>query len=242
MATLAERKAFFKAPLVDDKDERYLTRAAGGGSYGAISQDRYNALVLLEPGAKEKELVSNVALELPLELKGRVFGPDGKPVTGVTVLGLIPHTLKFYDFETLKGADFTVRRINPRARRPLVFYHKDRDLGCYVKELPADLSVPLTVKLQRCGSASGRLLDPDGEPVAGFHLFVWGRAHSWGGDGRSATTDKEGRFRVTGLVPGEDYIVHEAQHSGILRIYAPLRVEPGKHKNLGDIKMDPERD
>ncbi len=102
------------------------------------------------------------------------------------------------------------------------------------------------MKLQPCGSASGRILDADGVPVAGFQLIVQGRAlpifGDAGGGSQLLTTDKEGCFRAVGLVPGQEYRVSEAQHSGILRIYAPARVEPGKHQELGDIKMDRERE
>jgi RNA polymerase sigma factor (sigma-70 family) len=239
--TLQDRKDFFKTPLVDDRDEDYLTRAAGANSYGSISQQIYNALVLLELGEKDQALVKDVALEAARERKGRVVGPEDQPITGVAVLGLIPWNATFYDFETLKGAEFVVQRINPRANRPLVFYHKDRNLGCYVKELRGDSSEPLLVKLQPCGSASGRVLDPDGQPVAGLRLWVNGRAHHWGGDGRASVTDKDGRFRVEGLVPGEEYRVMEAAHSSILRLFAPVVVAPGKHQDLGDLKMDPPR-
>src|SRR5262249_42079577 len=158
-------KAFFKAPVIEQKGEDFLTVAGGRNSYGGISQNSYNALVLLEPGEKEEGLVKDVALEPPLERKGRVVGPDGRPLTGVWVCGLVRHGV-----ETLKGAEFTVRGINPRANRPLVFYHKDRDLGFYLKELRGDPSAPLTVQLQPCGSASGRIVDQDGQPVVGLRL------------------------------------------------------------------------
>jgi RNA polymerase sigma factor (sigma-70 family) len=237
-----ELKDFFKAPLIEEQGEVHLTVAGGANSFGAISQNSYNALVLLEPDEKEEGLVKDVALEPPVERKGRVVGPDDQPLTGVTVCGLTRHGV-----ETLQGAEFTLRGINPRANRPLVFYHKDKNLGFYVKELRGVPSAPLTIKLQPCGSTSGRIIDPDGQPVAGLRLTVQGCALPIfgvaGGGSQLVTTDKEGRFRAEGLVPGQEYRVSEAQFTnGILRIYAPVRVEPGKHQELGDIKMDPEHE
>jgi hypothetical protein len=87
-------------------------------------------------------------------------------------------------------------------------------------------------------------VDPDGEPVVGLRIIAQGRAlpivGDAGGGAHLVTTDKEGRFRVEGLVPGEEYRVSEAHTSnGYLRIYAPALVEPGKHLDLGEIKMSP---
>jgi hypothetical protein len=229
---LKERKDFFKTPLVDDRDGNYLTRAAGDNSFGAISIRDYNAVVLLEPGEQEETLVKDVALELPQPRRGRVVGPDDQPLAGVTAIGLEPYHATS---ETLAGAEFTVRGINPRANRPLVFYHKDKNLGCFVKELGGDTSELLTVKLRPCGSASGRVVDQDGLPVAGLRLAVPGRATSWQSENRSVTTDKEGRYRVVGLVPGQEYWVWEP--GSLPRVWAQVTVEPGQHKDMGDIKM-----
>jgi RNA polymerase sigma factor (sigma-70 family) len=236
--TFKERKAFFKRPLVEDRDEDYLTRAAGGGSYGAISPSFYNALVLLEPAEKEEALVRNVALERPQERRGRVIGPDGQPLPGVRVCGLVS-----FGVETLKGNEFTVRGINPRAKRPLVFYHREKNLGFYLKDLRGEISGSITVKLQPCGSASGRVVDEDGQPVARLEVHVIGRAlrimGEAGGGYQTVTTDKDGRFRAEGLVPGQEYVVEEFGPRGpsFPRVYAPVVVEPGQHKDMGDIKM-----
>jgi protocatechuate 3,4-dioxygenase beta subunit len=224
LVTTKERKDFFKTPLAFDTfGDNVLVPAVGGNAAGApIAQDRYNAIVLLEPGEKEEELVKDVALERPLERKGHVFGPDGQPLTGVTVTGLS----RRFDVETLKGDEFTVRRINPKAKRQLIFHHKDKGLGFILKELPGEKDGPLTVKLQPCGSFSGRMVDKDGQPRAGLRIDV---------GTHELTTDKEGRFRVEGLLPGGEYHVFLArlQRDGPL---ATVVIEPGKHKDVGDVK------
>jgi hypothetical protein len=47
-------------------------------------------------------------------------------------------------------------------------------------------------------------------------------------------TDKDGRFRAEGLVPGQDYILSLPR---VLRVLVNVVVEPGKHKDLGDVKI-----
>jgi RNA polymerase sigma factor (sigma-70 family) len=227
--TLKERKDFFKGILVDPPHEIVLNIDGGGNLRGAIAQDNYHALVLLEPGEKEEGLVKDVALEPGHTVKGRVVAPDGQPLPGVTVFGLVQSFSK----ETLPGAEFTVRR-NPREpNRPLVFYHKEKNLGFFVKELHGDTSEPLTVKLEPCGSASGRVLDQDGQPVAGLRLQVLGRGLHSLAESRPILTDKEGCFRAEGLVPGQQYGIELSRSS---RSPTFVVAEPGMHKDLGDIK------
>jgi RNA polymerase sigma factor (sigma-70 family) len=235
---LRERKDFFKTPLVDDNDEGGFTWYAGGGSYGGISLDSYNAVVLLEPGEKEEALMKDVALERPEKRQGRVVGPDGRPLRGATVIGLDAYR---FTAETLEGSEFTVRGVYRKANRPLVFFHKGKNLGFYLKDLRGEAPGPLTVKLQACGSASGRVVDPNGQPVAGLRLHVPGRATLSIGEERWVTTDKEGRFRAEGLVAGQEYWVWDASGS-FPRVFATVVVEPGKHKDMGDITMTERRE
>jgi RNA polymerase sigma factor (sigma-70 family) len=228
-----EIKRFYKAPVT------HLSPAVGGLAMGVLTQhdERFNAMVLLEPSEKDKTLVKHMALELPHQRKGRVVGPDGQPLTGVTVMGLSP---EIGTLETLKGDEFTVRGINPQApARRLVFHHKGKNLGCLLKELPDEKSGSLTVKLQPCGSLSGRIVDQDGQPVAGFRFGVWDRQLFGGAP--MVTTDKEGRFRADGLVPGMDYSIGRIANTklrGPFRIHPGATVESGKNKDLGDIKVN----
>jgi protocatechuate 3,4-dioxygenase beta subunit len=88
---------------------------------------------------------------------------------------------------------------------------------------------PLTVKLRPCGSASGRVVDPDGRPVAGFRIDVIGMGLRFPSDEQVVTTDREGRFRAEGLVPGQVYRLDPLFPAHVV-------VESGEHKDMGDIK------
>ena len=222
LVTTKEQKEFFTVQLRFCNDT-WLGMATGG----PLFQANYHALVLLAPKEGDKVLVKDMALERALERKGRVVGPDGQPISGVTVSGLLPgqwgqHT------ETLEGTEFTVRGINPRAKRQIVFQHKEKNLGYCLKELPDEKLGPLTIKLQPCGSVSGRLVDADGMPVVDsrrVYILL----------SQTLTTDKDGRFQVQGLVPGLEYSVMDNKRAFELR--GRIVVEPGKDKDLGDIKV-----
>jgi len=220
-----EIKAFFKTPLAGNGDS--LSWDVGGNAFDPLQGD-WNALVLLEPGEKEEQSVKDVALEAPQERKGRVVGPDGRPITGVAVWGL---SRPRYPVETLKGGEFTVRGLNPRAGRQLVFHHKEKNFGFLLKDLRDAPAGPLAVKLQPCGSLSGRLVDADGQPLARVQFELNSHYSS-----QQLTTGKDGRFRAEGLVPGLEYTVMKPKV--VATGLAQAVVEPGKNKDLGDIKVD----
>lgn len=223
LVTAKEQKEFFTVPQLRPGNETWLNMATGG----PLFQANYNALVLLEPKEGDKAPVKDIALERPLDRKGRVVGPDGQPIPGVTVTGLSPGQYGQHT-ETLEGTEFTVRGINPRAKRLLIFHHKEKNLGYCLKELPDEKLGPLTIKLQPCGSISGRLVDRDGVPVVtNRRVYIF-----WP---QFLTPDKDGRFHVQGLVPGLEYQIMDKERAFELR--GCIVAEPGKDKDLGDIKV-----
>jgi protocatechuate 3,4-dioxygenase beta subunit len=213
--------------------EQFLLVAAGGNAARGLVQENYNAIVLIEPDAKADKLTREVALQPARTVKGSVAGADGKPLAGVTIFGLGPN---LFGSETLKTADFTVHGLNPKRTRQLLFLYPERGLGLY-QEIRGDEAGPLTVKLQPLGSASGRVVDKDGQPVAGLVLNV-NRTRLLGPGGTQVKTDKEGRFRADGLVPGQKYDLAPLKQSRIVGPKDAIVVEPGKDKDLGDITLE----
>jgi protocatechuate 3,4-dioxygenase beta subunit len=223
--TKEEIKAFLKIKVFETYGLMWQTGEGGGLGADGIEGGQHG-IVLFEPGENDTELVKDIALEPARRRQGRVVGPDGQPLTGVTVSGLSTRELHS---ETLKGAEFTVRGINPKAPRSLTFYHKDKNLGFYLKELPDEKLGPLTSKLQPLGSVSGRVVDQDGQPVAGKRVEI---EHGEGGGWKQVTTDKEGRFRVEGMVPGKRYMILKpnAERSPLVYVVAELG-----NKDLGNL-------
>jgi protocatechuate 3,4-dioxygenase beta subunit len=217
--TTKEVRDFFKTPL--EQPQWGGVWAVGGQARGLPPEvPHHHAKVLLEPGEKEVRLVRDVALELAVERKGRVVGPDGRPLAGVDVLSSREPPTK-----TSEGGEFTLRRLNPKAKFDVEFHYKEKNLGFLLEELPDEKAGPLIVKLQPCGSVSGRFVDQDGQPVAGVRFTLQGVG--------GLTTDKEGRFRAQGLVPGLRCRIFGPKVLGVGEVV----VEPGKNKDLGNIKI-----
>src|SRR5262249_7950079 len=144
-----------------------------------------------EPVEKSKSLKHDLSLRPARTVRGCVVDPDGKPLAGAIVYGLSPDHV--FLPVTLKTETFEVTGLNSRGSRPLLFYHKEKDLGFY-KEISGDEPEPLKVQLQPCGSATGRIVDKDGQPVPELPLYFY-RSRYIGPGGAEAQTDKEGHPR-----------------------------------------------
>src|SRR5262249_51181962 len=121
LVTSQELKDFFK----DDEfhgNEDMLKIQAGVNSHTAVGQGQYNHLLLINPGEKEETLTRDVALQPAPPVRGKVVGPDGKRLAGVTAYNLAPGILS----QRLADDTFTVEGLNPRRTRHLVFLDEDR--------------------------------------------------------------------------------------------------------------------
>src|SRR5262249_9637986 len=153
----------------------------------------------------------------------------------------------------LKTAEFTVQGLGPDESRGLVFFHPEKKLGKVLK-VRADEAGPLTVHLEETGAATGRVVDARGRPWPGVavtvrlnfdpaatkdlpatDLFQSGMERVLQAQ---ATTDRDGKFRVEGLVPGLPYLLQGSVRNRNgdpfpLFTYgriAGLAAEPGKTK------------
>jgi len=105
-----------------------------------------------------------------------------------------------------------------------------------------DEPMPVTVRLQRCATLTGRIVDEEGQPRPGLQLtgdirggqlnlregwfgFLWG------------TTDKDGRFRIEGVTPGVKVGLSTQKGAAITgRLIQELTPRAGEVKDLGDLK------
>jgi RNA polymerase sigma factor (sigma-70 family) len=182
--------------------------------------------------------------------RGRVVDPDGRPVAGALVYGLSVE----WEVKPLDDAGFDVIGLESGKPRTVSFMHKDRRLAGSVDLEPGD--DPVDVRLQPCGSAVGRLVDPDGSPLAGamvgvslqnrrgehipLNIGLWP-------SGEFFTADQDGRFRVEGLNP--DLVAHlgfrPRSEPGVFLIpesskdaaLKHLTVKPGETLDLGEIHL-----
>jgi RNA polymerase sigma factor (sigma-70 family) len=225
-----------------------------------------HALVEINPDpADPKSLTCDIALEPGRALTGSLTGPDGKPVSGAYALGLGatelhlgPPRMTGPVEPPLKDAGFTVRGLTPGRGRVLIFFQPEARLA-KVQRLRGDEAGPLTVKLEPLGAAHGRVLDAQGRPTEGLTVTArfalreesaddlpWSELVQNGLYGsliREVKTDREGRYRVEGLLPGVPYeiLVSQGKPSDGAAVVPSrqLAPEPGKDADLGDVTGKP---
>ncbi|MBI1914174.1 MAG: sigma-70 family RNA polymerase sigma factor [Planctomycetes bacterium] len=234
LITRQDLKDFFK-DNEDHGNEDSLRIQAGVNSWTVVGQNQFSRLLLINPGANPGPITQDVGLRPALAVRGKVVGPDGKPLTGVVAHGLMQEWA--YASEPLKDDTFAVRSFNPRRPRNLVFTHAARKLGAFVT-VAGERKDPLVVKLEPLGSITGCILDEDGKPVAGMTVRL-DCEHLFYEAGPRVKTDRDGRFRIDGLVAGQRYQARLGLPPFGKYLFAPFTVKPGENRNLGEMKLAP---
>jgi hypothetical protein len=218
-----------------------------GGYYatanrGLVRAEDFHAAVKIDPKPNAAGLRCELVLEPGLSIRGKLVDPDGRPVTGVTAFGLTSAGSGGVPAQTpvLDGAEFNVTGLDPDRPRLVWFLNRQRTLGGMAMLPGPDAQPdrdPITVTLQPCGTLLGRLLDAEGHPKPNVEVLAM-IAHEqlrFGGFGvQVVRTDVDGRFRITGLLPGLTYRL------GGLNVAekgaGDITVRIGEVKDLGDIK------
>ena len=148
--------------------------------------------------------------------------------------------------------------------RAVVLMDDAKTVGA-VATVTGGADTPVTVTLEKLGAASGRLCTADGSPAIGAEVRVrllLGAAKydnlpdevftklgvsgiepgAWQHfTGRTAKTDKDGKFTLTGLLPGQKYHLiagfnFEKMGGELLHERTDVTVKPGATNDLGDLK------
>jgi RNA polymerase sigma factor (sigma-70 family) len=223
---------YLRAP---DRDDEYGIKkeALSTAPYHLTNPINYGALARIDPTRGAQAVKRDVTFDPGWTFKGRVLGPDGKPLAGARSFGLTGY--RWWENEGLKTAEFMVQGFNPRQPRELLFQHPEKGL-VGVAQPPKKNGGASTVRLEPGAGVTGRLVDEDGKPRAGVALEVRFRLKeerefrqypAW------SPTDQEGRFRISPLLPGYEFRLSDGKGE------TPVHVAPrsGQTKDLGDVTI-----
>jgi protocatechuate 3,4-dioxygenase beta subunit len=223
--------------------------AADGHIEFLMNQSAYR---VIEPAAGTATLTCDLQFDPGRSLSGTIVDPDGKPLAGCTAVGL---TATYDHATTLPTAAFTAIALDPERPRTVAFLHKERKLAAVVA-LAGSEATPPTIKLEPCGSVAGRVLDADGRPIAGAQALIGYYTmrlgtlaigvplgvHSFG---PTAETDRDGRFRIDGVIAGQAFGVGFRHKNGSLDAgqgEPNHRAKSGAVTDLGEFRTKPYRE
>jgi protocatechuate 3,4-dioxygenase beta subunit len=178
-------------------------------------------------------------------LTGRVVtGTPPKPVAGAVVRGIYRHSLAGGDLtaKTDKEGRFEVTR---RLHRTVLHARSADKRLAGVVEIGEDAK-DVTIPVQPLGSARGRLVDPDGKPLAGreivYGVHVGDENSGWVTSfGGKTKTDKDGHFALSDLIVGQRYHISVTVGEDTWRTVGQVNVKDAKPVSLGNLVLAPPR-
>ncbi len=211
----------------------------------------YHAYRVIGPPAGAREMAVDITLSRGQARLVRFVDPGGDPVRGPTVLGLLSQPNAAV---TLAGSEGEATALDPDRDRPLSAVSAD---GRHFAQatLRGDATSPATIRMEPTGALSGRLVDPQGRPLA-HHTIVLAYDDPVPEAlqrplAQSPPTDADGRFRIAGLIPGfrasATFIGPPASDSSRrATVYRPAPLSdvvarPGAVLDLGTIRASPDR-
>jgi RNA polymerase sigma factor (sigma-70 family) len=195
-----------------------------------------------------KEQTFDILFDSGVTLKGLLVGPDSQPVKGAVAYGLsfdrTPRSQPPED-EVLPNDTFLARGLDPDEACTLSFVQRERKLLGHVV-VRGNEKQPATVRLRRWGALTGRLVDVAGKPLADVRVSL--KYPDLPRPGmrpldKEVRTDRDGRFRVAGLLPDLDHeliLSHVAKTDFTVSAGEALKkvkTREGEVKELGDIAV-----
>jgi hypothetical protein len=180
------------------------------------------------PGAAEMNVVMQ-PVEAWTSLRGSVYSDSGEPLAGRSVELRPLSEQRAYRTTTDADGQYTFPMLeSPAAYRLTVFggaRHKDHQQPL---QLTADTSeLDVVVDAYEFGEVSGRLVNPNGEPVPDFDLVLRNTASRR--PNTLVSTDRDGKFEMPEVPAGELVLASQSTPAFLVQ---GLRLEPGENLRL----------
>ena len=213
----------------------------------------YQALAEVAPKEGQKSVEVDFALSTGRQITVQAVDESGKPVAELEVYG----QNESWGWQHNSDSTCEVKALQPGKSRELYFLQRKRNL-VGAATVNSDTKDGLVVKLSPGGGIRGRLVNEDGQPITGATLVQTmgdnpANAAVWPNHPRlmyspgQIPVDAKGRFEIDGLIPGRNYVASvdtvqkmngQMRQAGIGRVFAEVKIEPGKMLDLGDVRPE----
>ncbi|MHC5540168.1 carboxypeptidase-like regulatory domain-containing protein, partial [Singulisphaera rosea] len=208
----------------------------------------YHNLVEVNPPDHVSEITQDLVADPGRSVTVKTLDAEGNPLSGIVVIEN-PRTLGQHQIEASKSPEYVIHCLGPGETRTLTFWQQQRHLIARLT-VRDDQSGPITMKLQPWGVVTGRLVSSRGELGGGVSVRGMDRAIIQENSRitlsiNEATfhADKDGRFKVEGLVPGTKYNLQALEKYGTESFLAKdVSLAPGETRELGDVHTEPKRE
>jgi protocatechuate 3,4-dioxygenase beta subunit len=126
----------------------------------------------------------------------QVVDPEGKPVAGVYILGLVEGAAPIQQRTGPDGRAELIDLSSPRIRLQITPPGSVSQPAPFLPHEPVDATVggpPVVVRLAAAAFVRGRVVGPDGKPLSGMSVNAKGPGTAWAG----ARTDEKGEFSLS---------------------------------------------
>jgi RNA polymerase sigma factor (sigma-70 family) len=244
----------YKPAVADAKYPQYFPKldvGSGIASYsvypGGMSGVQGDSCKVLDIKPGTAVIHQDIFLERASALEVTIQDAEGRPVAGVWATDFTAQ--RFIGPLWIEDATFPVYDLEKRKPRLLVCYApKGKLAGC--RKLQGDEKPPLVMKLGATGSIKGRLLDTEGQPLAGVVVDVSyqeGEANKLNqimSGTKQIVTDADGAFAIDELIPDLKFEIlvrrgnqrYEREDKGA---ETTIQLKPGESRDVGAIRLKP---
>jgi RNA polymerase sigma factor (sigma-70 family) len=224
-----------------------------------------DAFVKLDLPAKGEPKDVAVTLRRGATVRGRLLGPDGKPVSRALLLHRLHVTrdLSWHFTQDVRDGVFEIHGLDPEKAVPVHFLDAEHQWGATVELSGKQAGETMTVRLAPCGKATARYVDGKGQPLTDYApapdiVITPGASGDYGAavakgellaDAGSLAnidrhnywdrlkTDAKGRVTFPALIPGATYRVSRWEKDHWVP-HKEFKAEAGKTIDLGDVVID----
>ena len=224
-----------------------------------LMAENSNRLIEVNPDGEE----ASINADMPMVASRKVFAkpawPEGAFVEKYRVYGAAEN----WGWQEIDTPEFEIKGLRDGEERTVFVFHRKRNLVGFLKVSADDLpdakqDLPTEIPVQLAGTISGRLLDVNGLPVTDATLNstyssedsdsgIWAPHPGKYINPTGVPTDDDGRFQLTGIMPGLKYTAiayakaktraDRARSMNIGTPFSDVTLKPGETKDLGDLKL-----